>query len=61
MLPPKESWSRYKTLKVWKIRNKKIIHKPMNKRHSMKHNRTGVVFQEMLEKTKLIGKEREIS
>jgi hypothetical protein len=39
---------------------KKIIHKPTNKGQSRKHNRTGVVLQEMLEKIKLIRKEIEI-
>jgi hypothetical protein len=40
--------------------NKKVIHKPTNKGQSTKHNRTGVVLQEMLEKIKLIRKEIEI-
>jgi hypothetical protein len=47
--------------KVWKIRNKKIIHKPTNQGQSMKHNRTCVTLQEMLNEIKLIDKEIEIS
>jgi hypothetical protein len=47
--------------KVWKIRNKKIIHKPTNQGQSMKHNRTCVTVQEMLNEIKLIDKEIEIS
>jgi hypothetical protein len=49
--------------KIWKIRNKKIIHKPMNQgaQLSMKHNRTCVTLQEMLNEIKLIVKEIEIS
>jgi hypothetical protein len=51
----------HEVLKIWKIRNKKIIHKPTNQGQSMKHNGTSVTLQEMLNEIKLIGKEIEIS
>lgn len=35
----------HKILEVWKIRNKKIIHRPTNKGQSMKHKRTCVIIQ----------------
>jgi hypothetical protein len=47
--------------KGWKIRNKNIIHKPMNQGQSMKHNRTCLTLQDILNEIKLIGKEIEIS
>jgi hypothetical protein len=50
----------HKTFKVWKVWNKKIIHKPINKGHSMK-NRTGVVLQEILQKIKLMGKRQNLA
>jgi hypothetical protein len=46
----------HEILEVWKIRNKKIIHKPTNQGQSMK-NRACVTLQEMLDEIKLIGKE----
>jgi hypothetical protein len=51
----------HEVLKNWKIRNKKIIHKPTNQGQTMKHNRTCVTLQEMLNEIKLIGEEIEIS
>ena len=45
--------------KKWKIRNKKIIHKPTNQGQTMKHNRICVTLQETLNEIKLIGKEIE--
>jgi hypothetical protein len=47
--------------KIWKIRDKKIIHKPANQGQTMKHNRTCVSLQERLNEIKLIGEEIEIS
>jgi hypothetical protein len=41
----------HEILEVWKIRNKKIIHKPMNQGQSMKHNRACVTLQETLNET----------
>jgi hypothetical protein len=38
-----------------------MIHKPANQGQSMKHNRTCVTLQEMLNEVKLICKETEIS
>jgi sucrose-6-phosphate hydrolase SacC (GH32 family) len=38
---PKESWFKvHEVLKIWKIRNKKIIQKPTNQGQTMKHNST---------------------
>jgi hypothetical protein len=51
----------HEVLKIWKIGNKKIIHKPTNQGQTMKHNRTCVTLQETLNENKLIGKEIEIS
>jgi hypothetical protein len=51
----------HEVLKIWKIRNKKIIHKPTNQGQTMKHNRTCVTLQETLNEIKLIGKEIEMS
>jgi len=51
----------HEVLKIWKIRNKKVIHKPTNQGQTMKHNRTCVTVQEMLKEIKLIGEEIEIS
>jgi hypothetical protein len=49
--PPKEFLSRYINLsKSQKSRYKKIIHKPTNKGQSLKHNKIGLVLQEMVEK-----------
>ncbi len=51
----------HETLKAWKVRNKKIIHKPMNMGQSPKHNRAGVgLLQEVLQNLKLIIKEVQI-
>jgi hypothetical protein len=51
----------HEVFKIWKIRNKKIIHKPKNRGQTMKHNRTCVTLQETLNEIKLIGEEIEIS
>ncbi len=48
-------------IKIWKIRNKKIIHKPKNRGQTMTHNRTCVTLQETRNEIKLIGEEIEIS
>jgi len=61
MLLPKESWLKvHEVHKIWKIRNKKIIHKPTNQEQSMKHNRTCATLQETFNEIKLIGKEIKI-
>jgi hypothetical protein len=49
----------HEILEVWKIRNKKIIHKPTNQGQSM-NNKPCVTLQEMLNEIKLIGEEIEI-
>ncbi len=51
----------HETLKASKVRNKKIIHKPMNMGQSPEHNRAGVgLLQEVLQNLKLIIKEVQI-
>jgi hypothetical protein len=50
----------HEVLKTWKIKKKKIIHKPMNQGQIMKHNRKCVTFQKTLNEIKLISEEIEI-
>jgi hypothetical protein len=50
----------HEVLKIWEIRNKKIIHEPTNQGQTMKHHRTGVTLQETLDEIKLISEEIEI-
>jgi len=48
--------------KGWKIRNKNIIHKPMNQGQSTKHKSTDMCYSSRdTNEIKLIGKEIEIS
>jgi hypothetical protein len=51
----------HEVLKISKIKNKNIIHKPTNQGQTIKHNRTRVTLQETFNEIKLIGKEMEIS
>jgi hypothetical protein len=50
----------HEVLNIWKIRNKKIIHKPTDQGQTMKHKRTCITLQEMLNQIKLISEEIEI-